>query len=123
MALEHRNLKASAHKNDLKVLAGLLVVLGIGIVLFLREYNTSRVVHSFETTKAVYECPDTKSITAAFSGNIVNLELSDGRNMVLNHSFQSTYANGDKSMTFWTRGKMASVREGDVVTYENCEKR
>lgn len=114
-----------SHKNDLKVLAVLIILLLAGWALFFMEYNSKHELHPYNVTTKSYECPDEKTIVAAFSGNIVNLDLSDGRNIVLNHPLKddSKYTNKDDSMVFWTRDKKAYIREGNIESYSNCEQK
>lgn len=78
-----------------------------------------------DTITAIFDCDEGKSVVAAFSGQIVDLTLSDGRQMVLNQAISADgarYANPDETFVFWNKGNTAFIQEGKDLntTYNNC---
>ncbi len=72
---------------------------------------------------ANYNCSDGKTIQATFSGDNVNLILSDGRKLSLPHAMSADgarFANANESIVFWNVGNTAFIEENNVQTYANC---
>ncbi len=70
-----------------------------------------------------FDCIEGKAIDVQFQGDMVFLELSDGRSNALDQVISASgarYANSDESFIFWNKGKTAFVEEKGVVTYKDC---
>ena len=72
-----------------------------------------------------YKCDGDKTINAQFFDDKAEVELSDGRNLLLMQGISASgvrYTNSDETITFWTKGTTAFVEEGptQAVTYNNC---
>ena len=70
-----------------------------------------------------YKCDASKTIEAVFTGNTVNLSLSDGRSENLLQSISADggrYTNSDESFVFWSKGNGAFITEGSKITFNNC---
>ncbi len=72
-----------------------------------------------------YKCDQDKTIEAIYLNGKVELNLSDGRSLLLIQGMSGSgvrYTNSDESLTFWNKGNTAFLEEGtsDKVTYENC---
>ena len=70
-----------------------------------------------------YKCDTSKTIEAVFTGNTVNLSLSDGRSENLLQSISADggrYTNSDESFVFWSKGNGAFITEGTKTTFNNC---
>jgi membrane-bound inhibitor of C-type lysozyme len=75
-------------------------------------------------TSVKYLCSGNKTIEAVFSGNTVNLSLSDGRSENLLQAISADggrYTNSDESFVFWSVGKGATITESGKTTYTGCE--
>ena len=72
---------------------------------------------------AMFTCAGGKAIGAEFSGDMVALSLSDGRNLTLPHALSADgarYANADESFVFWNKGNTAFIQENGKNTYTDC---
>ena len=122
-AVSHHGSAATVRKEKI-----ILIVLGIVFIMALASlvsnYLPQKNHYSLDTVvKKTYACVDDKSITAAFSGDIADLELSDGRRIVLNAEASSPtwkYSNTDGSFIFWNQGRTAYVQENGNSTFQNC---
>jgi membrane-bound inhibitor of C-type lysozyme len=123
-------------------IAGILIVLVIGIVL-LKNSNTQKneitnVVSQNkketptvtavpkEDKTVIFECSGKKTITAVFhlpSDENVNIALSDGRNFTLPRAISASgarYANKDETTVFWNKGDTSFLEEKGKNTFDNC---
>lgn len=76
-------------------------------------------------TNVQYACSEGKTIQATYFNNTVELQLSDGRNLLLMQGISGSgvrYTNNDESITFWNKGNTAFIEEGqeETITYNNC---
>jgi membrane-bound inhibitor of C-type lysozyme len=72
-----------------------------------------------------YKCDADKTINAVFFQDKAELNLSDGRSLLLMQGMSADgvrYTNGDESITFWTKGNTSLITQGpnDTETYANC---
>lgn len=73
-----------------------------------------------------YVCSESKTITAKYYEDSVDLALSDGRSFSLPHAVSADgarYANPDEAVVFWNKGNGAFITEGgnpDNMTFKNC---
>jgi membrane-bound inhibitor of C-type lysozyme len=70
-----------------------------------------------------YKCDAGKTIEAVFTGNTVNLSLSDSRSENLLQSVSADggrYTNSDESFVFWSKGTAAFITEGTKTTFNKC---
>ena len=70
-----------------------------------------------------YKCDAGKTIEAVFTGNTVNLTLSDGRSENLLQSISADggrYTNSDESFVFWSKGTGAFITESGKTTFNGC---
>ena len=85
-----------------------------------KQQNTSPTITSVQ-----YACSDEKTIQATYFNNTVELNLSDGRSLLLMQGISGSgvrYTNSDESITFWSKGNTAFIEEGptNILTYNNC---
>jgi len=74
-------------------------------------------------TTAIFNCLDKKTIQSIFLKDRVELNLSDGRSMLLIQAVSASgarYANTDESFIFWNKGNTAFITEGNKNTYVDC---
>lgn len=72
---------------------------------------------------AVFNCSDDKSFHAVFFDDKAELNLSDGRSVLLLRAMSASgirYTNADESLVFWNKGNTAFIQEGEISTYDNC---
>lgn len=101
----------------------ILVVFGLGGYFLGKGFFNKKQVQGSDIMKVSYDCSGGKSIVAEYSGNIVSLDLSNGRVVVLDRvaPFPGTkYSNPAGSFSFETFGRGAKITEGKTVTFENC---
>lgn len=70
-----------------------------------------------------FSCADKKNIQSIFFKDKVELNLSDGRHMLLAQAISSSgarYANNDESFVFWNKGNTALVDEKGIITFKDC---
>jgi membrane-bound inhibitor of C-type lysozyme len=72
-----------------------------------------------------FACSAGKTIRAQFRSTSVELELSDGRHLIVPQAISADgarYANAEGSFVFWTRGDGAFITEGSstMQTYSDC---
>lgn len=85
--------------------------------------NTSVVDLLREQKGTLFVCADSKALKAEFSGQGVNLALSDGRRLSLPRSLSAAgarYSNPDESFIFYTIEAAAFVEESGATTYRDC---
>src|SRR3989338_11330722 len=80
------------------------------------EDNVATTVQSGSTEMQTFRCQSGKTIKALISANEAQLELSDGREIIIPRS-GSQYANPDGSFIFSRAGNAATIREGGRTTY------
>lgn len=126
----HRSSSTSKNHN---LLAAIIVIIA-GLVIGTGLYKLSQPDYTFTDvvigpnptpvpTVASYNCSDGKTIQATFSGDNVNLVLSDGRKLSLPHAISADgarFANANESIVFWNVGNTAFIEENGVQTYANC---
>lgn len=76
-------------------------------------------------TSVNYKCDGGKTISAVYFDDKVELNLSDGKSLLLMQGMSGSgvrYVNSDESITFWNKGNTAFMEEGpsDTVVYNNC---
>lgn len=109
----------------------LIIILIGGVVMILKKNQMKSAikekpaVSSPTIVSASYTCDDDKTIQSQFYNNQVELELSDGRTLLLAQALSGSgvrFTNWDESVTFWNKGNTAFIEEGpnDTTTYENC---
>lgn len=118
--LENKHHKVD--KNE-KYLPAIFIVL-VGVGLYVSSLGLFNKNVTQENIPVTFECAENKSIRATFSGKIVSLELSDGRNVVLDVSLGNAgkYINPDGTFAFWIQGKTAVIEEGKSkkATFKSC---
>ena len=110
-----------------------LIIIGVGsFYLFKKPASNNIPVKNtpvVETPKAgiinsvTFSCAQNKNIQAIFFSDKVELNLSDGRNMLLPQAISASgarYANNDESFVFWKKGDTAIVEEGNKMTFSDC---
>lgn len=98
-----------------------------------QETGTQETSADTSVISAEYACDGGKTIAARFIngsttsrvGNGVELELSDGRHLVLPNVISADGAryapsDNDQTIVFWTRGNGAFVTENGTTTFDNC---
>lgn len=110
----------------------LLLVLIVGVFMVLKKMHMQSKTQSIKTTmtsptitSASFRCDGAKTIQAEFFNNQVELQLSDGRSLLLSQALSGSgvrYTNWDESVTFWNKGNTAFMEEGpnSAETYNNC---
>ena len=75
------------------------------------------------TIKATFNCSAGKTISAEFSNEKVELELSDDRKIELLQVVSASgarFANSDESFVFWNKGDTAFIEENGQTTFTDC---
>ena|SRR3989344_292595 len=72
-----------------------------------------------------YNCDAGKTIQAVYFDEKVELNLSDGRSLLLVRGISGSgvrYTNSDESITFWNKGTTAFIEQGssNTITFANC---
>jgi membrane-bound inhibitor of C-type lysozyme len=78
------------------------------------------------TTPIAYVCADKKYLNATFADDLVTLELSDGRSLILSTAEAASgakYTTGAGEIVFWTKDYSAFLTESNVETYSACRVR
>ena len=118
-------------KKNLLLQIGVLVIATIvGFYILRRPVKVVEQIREniAETDKAVtFVCPERgKFIKATFhlpEDKTVDIELSDGRKIILPHAMSGSgarYANADESFVFWNKGDTAFIEEGGNMTFKDC---
>ena len=76
---------------------------------------------SLQADGRIFTCVGAKTINAFFSGNLVDLVLSDGRTLSLPETGSGLYENPDGSFVFEDTGNTATIVEQKIETYKNCD--
>lgn len=127
------------HSNETFITILTLVNLLFLCVLALWLFNTQTALQSVQTkspitptptpaptiTSANYNCNNKKTIQAVYFNNMVELQLSDKRDLLLIQGLSGSgvrFTNSNESITFWNKGNTAFIEEGpqSTVTYNNC---
>jgi membrane-bound inhibitor of C-type lysozyme len=99
------------------------------IILILAFWQNTKTVQNLISTQqkpivnASFSCDENKTIQALFSNNTAELNLSDGRSLMLIQGVSGSgtrYVNDDESITFWNKGNTAFIEEDSTQTYQNC---
>jgi len=101
----------------------LLIMVLMVIALWLLSTNSPLRPPDADIRHISYECSESKSINAGFSGNIVDLELSDGRQVVLDMTDSTDgerFENKSEKIVFVTKGISANISESNKPTFTNC---
>lgn len=72
---------------------------------------------------ATFTCSDNKTVQSIFFEDNVELNLSDGRHMLLAHALSGSgarYTNSDESFVFWNKGNTAFIEEKGATTFKDC---
>ncbi len=106
-------------------IVGVLIVIGVVFGGFYISKKNAVVEDTKDTVinSVTFTCADSKNIQAIFFEDKVELNLSDKRNMLLNHAMSASgarYANNDESFVFWNKGNTAFVEEKNVITFKDC---
>jgi len=125
-----RTVQKSFPTSHIVIIFLLLVVIGAVFLLLkktsIKSSNTEKTtVSSPKIISASFSCDEGKTIQSQFYNNQVELELSDGRSLLLSQALSGSgvrYTNWDESVTFWNKGNTAFLEEGpnDLTTYANC---
>ncbi len=118
-------IQSHAKKHEHKIVKfGIAFIVVVVVLYFLFPVNkTPQPISQDQTISATFDCQDGKSIKAEFTGQIVNLTLSDGRSLALDHAISADgarYTNRDESIVFWNTGNTAFITEGSATTYQDC---
>ncbi len=119
----------------LRLVLLILIIIGLALV-FTRGLWLPKLVDFILQTegvegqviKAKFVCAGDKSVETRFhnyeaGAGTVDLKLSDGRELTLDHAISADgarYANGDESFVFWNKGNTAFITEGNNNTYTGC---
>ena len=113
-------------KKALTILAVAVIII-LGVLFFYQKITQKTPVADVPKegviNSATFQCAENKSIQAVFFKEKVELNLSDGRNMLLLQAVSASgarYANTDESFVFWNKGDTAFVDEGNVSTFKEC---
>jgi membrane-bound inhibitor of C-type lysozyme len=76
-------------------------------------------------TNVDYKCDGGKNISAVYFEDKVELNLANGKSLLLMQAVSGSgvrYTNSDESITFWNKGTTAFMEQGptDAITYNNC---
>jgi membrane-bound inhibitor of C-type lysozyme len=113
-----------------KVLA-IIVYIGtlfLGFWLGQKYESLNCIVNEYEKQSevintAVFACPDNKAIYAKFTKRMVDIKLSDGRELTLPQTISASgarYANSSETFVFWNKGNGAFIEENGTTTYQDC---
>lgn len=76
-----------------------------------------------EDALASFSCKGGTTMTAVFMRDIVDITLSDGRQMTLTQAMSGSgirYTNESGSIEFRGKGSDAYLQEGETITYADC---
>jgi len=82
------------------------------------EKATGRIINS-----VTFSCAGNKTIQVLFFEDKAELNLSDGRHMLLLQAISASgarYANTDESFVFWNKGNTAFIEESNKSTFKDC---
>jgi membrane-bound inhibitor of C-type lysozyme len=82
------------------------------------EKATGRIINS-----VTFSCAGNKTIQVLFFEDKAELNLSDGRHMLLLQAISASgarYANTDESFVFWNKGNTAFIEESNKTTFKDC---
>ena len=82
------------------------------------EKATGRIINS-----VIFSCAGNKTIQVLFFEDKAELNLSDGRHMLLLQAISASgarYANTDESFVFWNKGNTAFIEESNKTTFKDC---
>jgi membrane-bound inhibitor of C-type lysozyme len=102
-----------------------IVVIVVIAIYFLNQMSQNKTLS--DTTAMMFICDDTKSITALYRSDDntrVNLRLSHSPQVSLSQAISASgarYASADESLTFWSKGKEATITENGKITYSDCQ--
>lgn len=123
MAKKQRSDKRS--EMVLFVMLGILIIAALMVTVNQNRKPVTKIVPPQGSTYT-FVCDGKKSILATFypTNDVkVDLVLSDGRKMSLDHVVSANgarYANKDESIVFWNVGNTAFMTEGNKNTYDGC---
>lgn len=127
MAKKERSSFPTSH---IVIIVLLLILIGGVLMMLKKSYMKSTKTDQSSITSPTivstsFNCDESKTIQSQFYNNQVELELSDGRTLLLAQALSGSgvrYTNWDESVTFWTKGNTAFIEEGpnDTTTYANC---
>lgn len=78
---------------------------------------------SSQISSVSYACAGGATIQAQFFDDKAELELGDGRSLLLMQGIAASgvrYTNSDESIAFWTKGNTAFLEEDGETTINNC---
>jgi membrane-bound inhibitor of C-type lysozyme len=87
------------------------------------ETNTTVSARGGEEALASYTCAEGKTMTTVFMRDLVDLTLSDGRQLTLTQATSGSgirYTNSSETIEFRGKGEDAYLQEGETITYEDC---
>ncbi len=99
----------------------IVLVTGAGYYFFAMKGETKTPLNTVS-----YVCSESKTITAKYYTDSVDLALSDGRSFSLPQAISADgarYASTDEAVVFWNKGNTAFITEGgnpDNKTFQNC---
>lgn len=76
-----------------------------------------------EDALATFSCADGKTMTAVFMRDLVDLTLSDGRQITLTQAMSGSgirYTDESGSIEFRGKGEEAYLQEGTTITFADC---
>jgi len=82
------------------------------------EKATGRIINSL-----TFSCAGNKTIQVLFFEDKAELNLSDGRHMLLLQAISASgarYANTEESFVFWNKGNTAFIEESNKTTFKDC---
>jgi len=82
------------------------------------EKATGRIINS-----VTFSCAGNKTIQVLFFEDKAELNLSDGRHMLLLQAISASgarYANTEESFVFWNKGNTAFIEESNKTTFKDC---
>ncbi|MEI7688865.1 MAG: DUF333 domain-containing protein [Candidatus Nomurabacteria bacterium] len=88
-----------------------------------KEVTVTPVTNDTIVNSAIFNCLENKNIKAIFYARKLELNLSDGRNLILPQNISASgarYTNSDESFIFWNKGDTAFVEEKGVTTFKEC---
>ncbi len=120
--LWERGTKGDFRKIAMIVLAAMLGVAGASCACHCPA-GTKPAVENGVISYATFRCAQGKTIEAVFFNDRVELNLSDGRSMLISQGLSADgarYANTDESFVFWEKGDTAFIEEQGRTTFKDC---
>lgn len=115
------------YMNKILLFISIFAIAGLSFLIYKNKQSIKAVPPQETGDKtARFDCPGGKYILATFhlpEDKTVDIALSDGRNMTLDHAISASgarYTNNDESFVFWNKGDSAFITEGDKTTFDQC---